>query len=73
MLNSAATKRFLRLPSVLHMTGIGRTTVYELEGKGRFPRRIKLSSNTTVWLEHEIQSWISDCVAQGRPPSLGGR
>lgn len=66
------TLKFVRLPRVQELTGIGRSQIYSLEKQGRFPRRNKILANTTVWIEEEVQTWMIDRVTQCRRPSLPG-
>ena len=50
--------KILRTPEVTNITGLSRTTLWRLERRGDFPRRIRLSPNSTGWLESEIEGWI---------------
>jgi prophage regulatory protein len=34
-----------------------------LESKGQFPRRIKLSSNSSGWLESDVREWLEKRIA----------
>jgi len=54
--------RLIRLPEVLHRTGMGRSTLYNLIGQGHFPAQIKVGW-TTVWLESEVDAWIEALLA----------
>jgi hypothetical protein len=36
----------------------------QLEGKGRFPKRIRLSERKVGWFEHEIDEWIAARAAE---------
>jgi prophage regulatory protein len=57
--------RFLRLPDVEKVAGIRRSTIYKLEGEGKFPRRVPLPGGRAVaWIEAEIHAWISACIAR---------
>ncbi len=58
--------RFLRLPDVKRMTGLGHDTIYKLERAGDFPRRRKLTPRASAWLEHEVAEWM-----QSRPVAEG--
>ena len=64
--------RFVRLPRVKELTGLGRSQIYSLEKQGRFPRRNKILANTTVWIEEEVQAWMVERVAQCRRKPLHG-
>jgi len=62
--------RFMRLPDVKERTGLGRSQIYDLEKQGRFPRRNKILSNTTVWLEEEVHAWMVQRIAHCRNQAL---
>jgi len=47
-----------RLPDVIRMTGLARSTIYRLEQVGQFPPRVKLSERATAWRSDDIQTWI---------------
>ena len=38
-------------------TGLSITTVWRMEQKGLFPKRIQLSPNRTGWFEDEVEEW----------------
>jgi prophage regulatory protein len=63
--------RFIRLPELLKMVSMGRTTLYEkLDEKSKrydptFPRPIKDGSRV-MWIEHEIQAWIEGLICKAR-------
>lgn len=40
---------------VTWMTGLSRTTIWRLERAGRFPQRLRLSSNRVGWYQDEIE------------------
>lgn len=51
--------RMLRLPQVIDVTGLGKTKIYELQGQGDFPMRVKITAHSVAWVEEEIQAWLS--------------
>ena len=57
--------RFIRVGEVIHRTSLARQTLYEHIGQGRFPAPVKLG-RLSVWLEHEVQQWIEDRIAESR-------
>jgi prophage regulatory protein len=61
--------RMLRLPQVIDATGLGKTKIYELQGQGDFPMRIKITSHSVAWVEEEVQVWLAARVENGRPES----
>ena len=55
--------RVLRLAQVLEMTGLGKTTIYELQSAGKFPRSVKITAHSVGWMEDEVQSWLEERMA----------
>ena len=55
--------RFIRLPEVMHLTGLGKTSVYDLMKQGRFPVRIKFNARAAMWKESEVLTWIQQVSA----------
>ena len=54
----------LRLPSVIKLTGLSRSAIYDMIAKGDFPKQIKLTSRSSGWIETEVQSWIESRIAE---------
>ena len=52
----------IRLPATIKKTGLSRSTIYALEGRGEFPRKIKLSPRTMGFLESEVDQWLIDRI-----------
>lgn len=57
----------LRTKAVVKATGLSRTTLWRLERRGDFPKRIRLGPNSTGWIQSEIQEWI-----ESRPRGMSG-
>ncbi|KQV52454.1 AlpA family transcriptional regulator [Massilia sp. Root335] len=53
-----SSDRMIKLPEVISMTGLSRSSVYLLIKKGNFPPQIKLSTRSSGWLWREINSWL---------------
>ena|ERR1700722_2347513 len=51
--------RMLRLPQVIDATGLGKTKIYELQGQGDFPMRVKITAHSVAWVEEEVQAWLA--------------
>ena len=49
----------LRLPAVINMTGLSRSTIYNLVNSKDFPERIRLGPRSVGWLDHEVESWLA--------------
>lgn len=52
--------RFLRLDEVLHITGLGRNTVYRRIREGTFPKQFRLGPNSVAWRQSVIAKWMFD-------------
>lgn len=51
--------RFIRMPEVLHQTGIGsKTDLYRRVSAGTFPSSIRVSHRVAVWREDAVQDWM---------------
>ena len=49
---------FLRLPQVLEIIPVGRSTWWAGVRSGRFPQPVKLGPRTTAWRVNDIQDLI---------------
>ena len=58
----AAQPILLRLPMVMRITGLSRSTIYKLISQNQFPVPIKLSTRAVAWLQSEIETWVSSRV-----------
>lgn len=56
--------RLLRLPQVMEVVGLSRSTIYALQEEERFPKRVKLATRAVGWLEAEIQAWLAERIRQ---------
>ena len=53
-----APTTILRLPEVLKMIGVSRSTVYKWMEEEDFPPRIKLGPRAIGWDSKKIETWI---------------
>lgn len=53
------TRRLLRLPAVLDLTGLSRSTVYEMMRRGTFPASVAIGERAVGWYADAIDEWIS--------------
>jgi prophage regulatory protein len=58
--------KFLRLPQVKQSTGLSKSTIYARIAEGTFPKQIPLGPRLVVWVESDIQNWISEQVSAAR-------
>jgi len=50
--------RMLRLSQVVERTGLGKTTLYELQKVRRFPRSVHMTAHSVRWIEAEVETWL---------------
>ena len=56
--------RFLRKKSVMLMTGLSASGIYDLMNRGLFPKSIKLPGGKSVaWLLSDIEEWQRQVIA----------
>lgn len=48
----------IRMPDVLKLTGLSRSTIRTLEKKGDFPKRMYLSVRCVAWEAEEVDEWL---------------
>ena len=53
--NLAAT--FLRLPTVLRLTGLGRSTIYRMIAEDKFPAPVLLAARAVAWRRTDVEAW----------------
>lgn len=52
-------EKHLRRRAVQDVTGLSRSTIYNLMSKGLFPRPVKLTGKAVAWPETAIADWLS--------------
>ncbi|EOD1043937.1 helix-turn-helix transcriptional regulator [Citrobacter farmeri] len=61
--SSPAQERFLRLPEVIHLCGLSRSTIYDLISRNAFPQQVSLGGKNVAWLQSEVTAWMTDRIA----------
>ena len=54
-----ATSTFVRMPNVLRMTGLCRSTIYRLIAEDKFPTPVKLGDRAVAWRQSDLDRWSS--------------
>ena len=49
----------LRLPAVLELTGLSRTTIWRMVKRGEFPQPVALGARARGWRASEVQEWMN--------------
>ena len=55
---SAEIKRILRLPEVISITGVSRSSIYKWVDEGAFPRPKQLGARAIGWDSRELTDWM---------------
>jgi len=64
--------KVLRLPEVLEVTQLSRSTIYSLMANDDFPKHISLGARAVAWIEAEVYQWLELRIASRVDSSLGG-
>ena len=63
MPKKVSAPRFLQLPEVLEMKGMGKTFIYDRMNDGTFPKQIQQGDQSVVWNEQVDIKWMEDPTA----------
>lgn len=55
--------KFLRMPMVVRMTGLGRSTIYRLIAQNKFPGPVRVGDRAVAWRQVDLDQW-----SEGRLP-----
>ncbi|ELA9294494.1 MULTISPECIES: AlpA family transcriptional regulator [Vibrio harveyi group] len=56
--------RLIRLKEVMHICGLGRSSIYKFMEEGRFPKSVSLGDRAVAWVESEVEEWIEKKLAE---------
>jgi prophage regulatory protein len=59
-------KRIVRLPGVIAMVALSRSTVLNKVAAGEFPAPIHLGARARGWIEAEVLAWIEARISSTR-------
>ncbi|WP_428508897.1 AlpA family transcriptional regulator [Roseateles sp.] len=64
----SAQPKLVRLPTVMQMTGLCRSTIYSLIAERQFPGQVQLSKRAVAWRQTEVEQWTltRPAVSQAR-------
>ncbi|WP_278976714.1 helix-turn-helix transcriptional regulator [Oligella urethralis] len=51
---------FIGKKTVAQMVALSDSTIYRLERRGDFPKRVQLSPNRVAWVKQDVIDWIKD-------------
>ena len=53
-------RRTIRRHELHQIVPLAETTIYEMEQRGEFPRRFRLTARCVVWDLEEVEAWIEE-------------
>jgi len=51
--------RLIRLPMVISITGLPRSTLYQMIRAEEFPKSVMIGKRSVAWVESEVTEWIA--------------
>lgn len=57
---------FMRLPTVKALTGLSKTSIYELIREKNFPSPVRLGPRAVAWIRSEVRQWAVERVNASR-------
>ena len=57
-------QQFLRRTAVEAVTGLGRSTIYQMMSDGRFPKSVRIGRRAVAWTAEEVQAWLEERIAE---------
>jgi prophage regulatory protein len=66
---------FLRLPKVKAVTGLSKSSLYEMIRANNFPAPVQIGPRTVAWVSSEVRQWAAERILNSRtpPPPVGSR
>ena len=58
--------KFIKLPEVVSICCMSKTSIYAAIRQGRFPKPVKLGNRCAVWVKSEVHGWVDSCIASSR-------
>ena len=55
----------IRRPAVITKLGISKSTLYNLEKRGDFPKQVMITPRLAVWSEAKIDQWLEERAIGG--------
>ena len=58
--------KIIRLPAVIELTGLSRSSVYLRISNGEFPAQISLGGRAVGWVKKEVLLWLQEKIEASR-------
>lgn len=60
------SRRFIRIKEVLSITSLSQSELYRRIKAGTFPAQVKLAPGHSVWVQSEVDFWVTERIAECR-------
>lgn len=57
--------RILRLPLVMELTGLPKSTLYHYIKQAKFPKPVRLGIRSVGWIKDDVDEWLRQCKRVG--------
>lgn len=55
--SDAVTPLLVRMPTVMRLTGLGRSTIYRMVAARKFPSPVRLGPRAVAWRQSDLDEW----------------
>lgn len=52
-------EKHYRRPEVENLTGLSRSTIYDMMSKGEFPKPVRIGRRAVAWRESDLAAWLA--------------
>jgi prophage regulatory protein len=56
------TDRVIKLREVIEISGLKKSSIYNLIKKNEFPKQVVLSRNSVGWIQSEVVQWVNELI-----------
>ncbi|MBK2093729.1 AlpA family transcriptional regulator [Francisella philomiragia] len=56
--------KIIRLKTVLEITSLSRSTIYDYMSRDLFPKQVKIGENSVGWVLSEVEDWINNRISE---------
>ena len=62
--NHKTPSKLVRIKTVIELTGLSKSCIYDLSNRGLFPRNVQLvpGGSSVAWVESEVIGWIEERI-----------
>ena len=72
-MQAMASKTLINKKTLLQIIALSPRTIFNMEQRGEFPRRIALTSRNVAWDLAEVEEWIEERKSSGLQARRPGR